>query len=151
MHGRARMGAQPPVPPHGRQGSRREWTHRIAVAACHRTVLGMRACSPHAQASPGARCGRLTTRTRCTAHEAEYQAWRNAQRGDRYGAEYQAERRRVLKGATVCTLCGKAGTRRDPLTADHVIPAALGGGARGNLRPAHRSCNSSRGATYRSS
>lgn len=112
-----------------------------------------RPCLPHAQASPGARCAVLvpTGTRRCATHEAEFQAWRNARRGDRYGAEYQAERRRVLRGATVCALCGKPGTRRDPLTADHITPAAHGGGAIGNLRPAHRSCNSARGATTRSS
>ena len=32
-------------------------------------------------------------------------------------------------------------------TADHVDPIALGGNPRGELRPAHRSCNSRRGDT----
>lgn len=42
----------------------------------------------------------------------------------------------------VCHLCG----RRGATTADHVIPRALGGeDVLENLRPAHSSCNSSRG------
>lgn len=110
-----------------------------------------RVCLPHRQASPGESCGAVTEGpTRCPTHEAAFQRWRNARRGDRYGPAYQAERRRVLSGATVCYLCGRPPTRRDPLTADHITPAALGGGAAGNLGPAHRSCNSARGATVRS-
>jgi 5-methylcytosine-specific restriction endonuclease McrA len=112
----------------------------------------LRPCLPHPKASPRAECSRLTPgRTRCEQHEAAYQAWRNARRGDRYQADYQAERRRVLAAATVCSICGRPPSRRDPLTADHIVPAAHGGAAAGNLRPAHRSCNSARGATVRSS
>lgn len=111
-----------------------------------------RPCQPHHRASPGVRCSALIPAgTRCPAHEAAYQAWRNAQRGDRYGAEYQAERRRILATATVCAICGKPPTRRDPLTGGHIQAAAHGGQARGNLQPEHRSCNSAAGATIRSS
>ncbi|WP_280516431.1 HNH endonuclease [Actinomyces succiniciruminis] len=42
----------------------------------------------------------------------------------------------------MCWICGRPGAD----TADHVVPAALGGGDElENLRPAHRSCNASRG------
>ncbi|MFD1083875.1 HNH endonuclease [Micromonospora andamanensis] len=41
-----------------------------------------------------------------------------------------------------CWLCGKHGAN----TADHEIPLSRGGtNHRTNLRPAHKSCNSSRG------
>lgn len=43
----------------------------------------------------------------------------------------------------VCHLCGKPGAN----TIDHIIPRALGGTDElDNLRPAHKRCNSSRGA-----
>lgn len=44
---------------------------------------------------------------------------------------------------THCHLCGHAGAS----TADHLIPRSLGGdNSLANLRPAHVSCNSARGA-----
>ena len=43
---------------------------------------------------------------------------------------------------TVCHLCGGPGAD----TADHIVPRSAGGGHDlANLRPAHASCNSSRG------
>lgn len=43
-----------------------------------------------------------------------------------------------------CNLCGRPGAD----TVDHVVPLALGGADHpGNWQPAHRSCNSSAGAT----
>jgi len=47
-----------------------------------------------------------------------------------------------------CWICGCEGSwtdPADPLTADHVTPRSLGGGA--DLRPAHMSCNRRRGAS----
>jgi 5-methylcytosine-specific restriction endonuclease McrA len=62
-------------------------------------------------------------------------------------AEYQINRRTVLAQEHECWLCGKPATPDDPLTADHVIPIDEGGtNARTNLRAAHSSCNSRRGA-----
>lgn len=60
-----------------------------------------------------------------------------------YGRRTQALTREVLRRSTVCWLCGKDGAD----TADHVVPVAKGGAVYdlANLRPAHRSCNSSRG------
>ncbi|WP_113914199.1 HNH endonuclease [Micrococcus sp. KT16] len=40
---------------------------------------------------------------------------------------------------------GWAGPEGVSLTADHITPRALGGKLMGELRPAHRSCNSRRG------
>ncbi|WP_084653994.1 HNH endonuclease [Nocardia altamirensis] len=57
----------------------------------------------------------------------------------------RAQALRLLCLATygsTCHLCG----RRGATTADHVIPRSKGGtDALENLRPAHKSCNSSRG------
>lgn len=127
-------------------GTERRAVHSAYGAAPQRT------CLPHADASPGERCHERTTRTRCERHERVYQAYRAARRGDAYSSpEYRAERHRVLDGVTVCPGCGRAPTRRNPMTADHIVPRAQGGGARGNLRPLCRECNSRRGATVRSS
>jgi 5-methylcytosine-specific restriction endonuclease McrA len=46
-----------------------------------------------------------------------------------------------------CAICTGTGTADDPLTADHVVsPRDGGSNDLSNLRAAHRSCNSSRGA-----
>ena len=57
-------------------------------------------------------------------------------------AEYRRERARVLAGNPPCHYCG----RRPATTADHVVSVARGGGHVGNLVPACRSCNASKGA-----
>jgi 5-methylcytosine-specific restriction endonuclease McrA len=60
---------------------------------------------------------------------------------------YRQNRQAVLSAATVCALCGKPPTPDDPLTVDHIVPLVHGGTHHsGNLRPAHSSCNSRRGA-----
>lgn len=70
--------------------------------------------------------------------------------------EYQKRRevlkRRCRRDGTPCWLCGKpfdwtVDQERDPMsfTADHVVPIAKGGRMTGELKPAHRSCNSRRG------
>jgi 5-methylcytosine-specific restriction endonuclease McrA len=54
-------------------------------------------------------------------------------------------RARLLEESDICWLCGQAGAD----TADHVIPLSLAphlAEEADNLRPAHRGCNSSRGA-----
>ncbi|MCQ4120416.1 HNH endonuclease [Rhodococcus tibetensis] len=60
------------------------------------------------------------------------------------GREAQTLTRLTLETyGTVCHLCGGPGAT----TADHVIPRKHGGlNVLANLRPAHRSCNSARGA-----
>lgn len=92
------------------------------------------------------RCPSLATRLRCPAHERERERRRGttAQRG--YGAAYQRARRALLATATVCAWCGLPARPGDPLTADHLVPLAQGGGIEGNLVAAHRSCNGGRGA-----
>lgn len=66
-----------------------------------------------------------------------------------YGPEYQRERARILATAIACAICGGPARPGDPMTADHIRPVSSGGPAAGNLRPAHRSCNSARGARQR--
>ncbi|OCW59808.1 hypothetical protein AKG36_08490 [Trueperella bernardiae] len=62
-------------------------------------------------------------------------------------------RRKAKAHNLPCWICGQpidytADWRsRWSFTADHVIPIALGGNPRGELRPAHRACNSRRGDT----
>lgn len=61
-------------------------------------------------------------------------------------------KRRVKANGLPCWLCGRGidtdlpWTHAMSFTADHVQPLAHGGKVLGELRPAHRSCNSSRGA-----
>jgi 5-methylcytosine-specific restriction endonuclease McrA len=62
-----------------------------------------------------------------------------------YTRSYRVERMRILTPDARCYLCGGAPTPDDPLEADHVLPLSMGGGHRGNLRPAHRSCNRRKG------
>jgi 5-methylcytosine-specific restriction endonuclease McrA len=63
-----------------------------------------------------------------------------AQWSGRLAVELTAQ---VLAVSRVCHLCGKPGAD----TADHLIPRKHGGtNSLDNLRPAHRSCNSARGA-----
>lgn len=68
----------------------------------------------------------------------------------RYADLSQALRRRARRDNEPCWICGRPidfdADWRDPLsfTADHVVPIALGGSMRGEMRPCHRSCNSRR-------
>lgn len=65
----------------------------------------------------------------------------------------KALRRKSERTNAPCWICGQpidytADWRsRWSFTADHVVPIAQGGKWRGELRPAHRSCNSRRGDT----
>ena len=65
------------------------------------------------------------------------------------GVGWNGRRSRELRAATlaahgtVCHLCGLPGAD----TADHLVPRAAGGtNELDNLRPAHKACNSARGA-----
>lgn len=63
----------------------------------------------------------------------------------RKGRPWQRIRAQVLGASTICHLCGRDGAD----TVDHVIPRSLRPDLAhdlANLRPAHRSCNSSKGA-----
>lgn len=71
----------------------------------------------------------------------------------RNGRDRRAYRRkaaRLRRTNTICWLCGQPidptlpATHAQSWTADHVIPLHQGGHVLGELRPAHRGCNSSR-------
>lgn len=86
-------------------------------------------------------CGRSfqpssASRSRCPAHALPSR-----------GRHYTQNAKRAIAGATHCHLCGGPfNDPRDPPVADHVVPRSLGGSDElDNLRPAHRSCNGSRG------
>ena len=73
----------------------------------------------------------------------------------RNGRDLRAYRRKAAKlrrNSTTCWICGDAIDitldHKDPMswTADHLDPLANGGHALGEIKPAHRRCNSSRGA-----
>lgn len=54
-------------------------------------------------------------------------------------------RRQILEGNDICWLCGKPGSD----TVDHILPLSKFPELAhdlGNLRPAHKSCNSKKGA-----
>jgi 5-methylcytosine-specific restriction endonuclease McrA len=63
----------------------------------------------------------------------------------RAGHRWRTIRAQVLEQSNVCHLCGKGGAD----TVDHVIPLSVApelAHDMANLRPAHKSCNSRRGA-----
>ena len=68
-----------------------------------------------------------------------------------YVKRTQALRRHVQNTGAPCWLCGKTidlglpYTHRMSFTADHVDARGNGGSLLGEIRPAHRSCNSRRG------
>ena len=65
----------------------------------------------------------------------------------RKGARWRRLRAQVLESSDVCWLCGKSTPPAD--TVDHVLPLSVYPELAhdlGNLRPAHKSCNSSKGA-----
>lgn len=58
---------------------------------------------------------------------------------------FKRMRARLLEQSDICWLCGQPGAD----TADHVIPLSVApemGESMDNLQPAHRGCNSSKGA-----
>ncbi len=58
--------------------------------------------------------------------------------------QYQANRRAILASHPACAICNLHGAD----TVDHITPISQGGtGALYNLRPAHGTCNSRRGAS----
>ena len=63
----------------------------------------------------------------------------------RAGSRWRALRRQVLEASDVCWLCGKPGATE----VDHVLPLSQFPELAhdlANLRPAHKTCNSSKGA-----
>jgi 5-methylcytosine-specific restriction endonuclease McrA len=96
-------------------------------------------------------CPGLTTGTRCAEHERQRQQakWsRNPNRDPEYRKVRQAYADRL---PFPCALCGDfirvIGHGPESLTLDHIRPWSVGGtNDPGNLRPAHKRCNSARGA-----
>jgi hypothetical protein len=68
---------------------------------------------------------------------------------------YRRAADRLKRTSTICWICGVEidvdlpYTDGDSFTADHVDALALGGDIHGELRPAHRRCNSARGTGER--
>lgn len=63
----------------------------------------------------------------------------------RSSRQFKRLRRRVLEESNICWLCGQPGAD----TVDHIVPRSVAphlGEELANLAPAHRGCNSSRGA-----
>ncbi|MEV6300403.1 HNH endonuclease signature motif containing protein [Actinoplanes sp. NPDC051861] len=59
-----------------------------------------------------------------------------------YDSTYQRNRRTILEGSPLCTLC----RRRSATTADHIVPLSKGGtNELTNLRPSCGPCNYARG------
>ena len=58
---------------------------------------------------------------------------------------FKRMRARILEQSNICWLCGQAGAD----TVDHIVPLSIApdmGEDAANLMPAHRACNSSKGA-----
>lgn len=82
-------------------------------------------------------CGKPTPRTRCPQHQIVRD--RNLAGRHLNGAYLQA--------GGICSICNKWMPRHQA-TLDHILPLSRGGTDHPtNLRLAHRSCNSARGAT----
>lgn len=60
-----------------------------------------------------------------------------------YSGSYRKRAKAVRESALVCWICGESARLGDPWQADHVNPGESGETA--ELRPAHASCNASRG------
>jgi 5-methylcytosine-specific restriction endonuclease McrA len=82
---------------------------------------------------------RTTDGSRCSRC---YQLRRGSTAERGYGSAHQRRARQAIAAQPWCTECG----RTTDLTADHVLPLALGGHPLGELRVLCRSCNSRRGA-----
>lgn len=100
--------------------------YRAARMAVARPCLDCGAVIPS-----GSRCSRCSGRRRGTTTEPGY------------GSAYQRLARAAIAQQPWCSLCGAA----DDLTADHVVPLAVGGDPLGPLRVLCRRCNSGRGAS----
>ncbi len=84
---------------------------------------------------------RFSRQRYCAIHQRDTRSPTTKARRDGSG-DYERNRRIVLAGKPQCAICGLPGTD----SADHIVPVALGGDhSLDNLRPAHLSCNASRG------
>jgi hypothetical protein len=91
---------------------------------------------------PCLNCGELTRNSsRCDRCTAVREARRNERR-PHYKGDYRRRAKEVRATAIACWICGEGARPNDPFTADHVAT----GEPNSPLLPAHRSCNSRRGA-----
>lgn len=104
-------------------------------------------------------CGTPTNGTRCPQHETRHrtkvnrtQTLTRRARGGRpqYSGAWAKQSAAIRNTATTCWLCGDGPRPDDPWQADHLLPAAITGGAPGPALPAHRSCNIARSNKARS-
>jgi 5-methylcytosine-specific restriction enzyme A len=96
-------------------------------------------------------CGTPTRGTRCPPCSAVRARARDVIRGNRhqrgYDSTWTRTAARTIASARQCVDCGTAGSRDNPLSADHVIPKAQGGtDDPSNLAVRCRRCNSAKGA-----
>jgi hypothetical protein len=81
-------------------------------------------------------CGIPSRGARCPEHAVPRRGW----------AHERASKQVRLEEVT-CWICGEPAKPGDPLTGDHIVPRISGGAdVRENMRSAHRSSNSRRGA-----
>lgn len=65
----------------------------------------------------------------------------------RYDTAYRKLRAQALREHPWCVVCRTPDSPDNPLTADHIVPVALGGrNVRDNVQVMCRACNSSKGA-----
>ena len=96
--------------------------------------------------APPRACGHGSGTGECRACKAARDRQRPSRQERGLDAEYERERRVVLKDATHCERCGRPFTATRRPTAGHVIPRVQGGGSRGNLQPECSACNYGDGA-----
>jgi 5-methylcytosine-specific restriction endonuclease McrA len=100
--------------------------------------MALRSCSRCGSAHPAGE--------RCPLAPSGRAAGSPSTRAQRDGTgDYERERARVLAGDPACVYCGRRGTPENPMTAEHPVAVADGGGHAGMV-PACRRCNLSRGA-----
>ena len=93
-------------------------------------------------------CGRVTDKRRCPACARHYEAQRGPRRmTGRYDTAYRKLRAQALREHPWCVVCRAPDSPDNPLTADHIVPLALGGrNVRDNVQVMCRACNSRKGA-----
>jgi len=96
--------------------------------------------------APRRACGHAPGTGECRACKAARDRRRPSRQARGLGAEYERERRAVLKDATHCVSCGRPFTATRRPTAGHVIPRVQGGGSRGNLEVQCHVCNYGEGS-----
>lgn len=95
-------------------------------------------------------CGTLSTKARCPTHTRAADQARGSRQQRGLDAQYDRNRTILMANNALCSICGQPGTRKDPLTAGHIIGRAQGGSNDlSNLRVEHASYNYSQGKRCR--